>query len=850
MLIQELVLYSLFLICTITIIIALVKFRTVGRISSSFVFLICFLQEIIIPFILSTFPTSIGTFIGILINNDKSIPLVFTIICLIVRIVLFLSNYIICHIYIYSSLAYYVGRSITWSGPNLTYVRLTCEFMLLVTRIAELTTGKVQDAFLVICLLATLGSLFLEFYTCPFINKTYFALHCALQTTFTIVLVLAFARIKGCNIPLSAILMWIIFGLFVLMVVFTIVMDKIERHDLNVLKKLSDKEIKFKKTFSNFSYFLRCMRLGFKNGDHHVLSWAPFEKGLKKWPNSLLLYMQYIRFVAIFIDQSQLLMRLHGELKKNKRKKLYTKIILSQVMKVLSSRNRHMSKELKANFKKIDEKVRQTKALLVSYWNAVIDNSSSGAYNIAKRIQRDFTERDSDFQHLINLYPNNHAVCAKYSQFLLSIVCDPTEALYWELREKYLKSNQSTLIDANQKFGMKAFPLLPRMPTLEQSSNYTTAGAETMSISVNSHNSSSSDSSKEEMIYDTTPSNIRFLGMNAQIGFIQIIYLIAILFYIISYFLTPFLPSFITLNGTKSITKRFNPITVTSRIYSQIVLLDFFFDKEAMRNHGILASKDQENMLLKSNCTIDNQEIIESSILLLNELSHNIQAQFGQDLPSDEEAGVMQRRFQINVIKSGTRFNVSLYQAINLFSSQAFKYIHGADFINESWYNNFIDSSESIFSPLAELVTQLCLDIPGMVNRFFKVALYSSIACVVVSILLYIFYLITVFRIKSKWNYIIKTINSVPRVAIQNFLTAQTQKQEEELSRSEIKYSSTFTQMIASRDSSSGLPMGTLSQVGTINLIFTIVSTVIILIIVKNKSPEMSSIGIYLKSKS
>lgn len=850
-LIEEVVSYSLIVLLNIPAVVAIIIFRNVGRVNNIFLTIVDFIYEFIFPILITSCPTQIGFFIGCLISEKSDISQVFSIASIVVRLIIWILSIFFYHNYLYSQLAYYPGSSLTWSGSSLTFVRLSIDAILIVSRIAEVADGEAVFYCLIILVIFSLISFLIDIRTSPFIKITISAFHCSGQIIAAINGILGILRYKGINCPISIIITVFHFGIVILFVLFTKLFKKVSDNDIKTLAAIEAKDLKFAKAYKNYLDFLRAVRTGFARGNPYVLTWKPFEKALKRWPNNQIIWNQYIRFVAIYVEQSNLLIRLQASMKNMRNKSLFTKSILAQVKNLLNSRNRHMSKELKLIFKGIDEKIRHTKGLLVSYWNSIIDNSISSAYNLASQLHKDFEERESDFQHLINLSPNNHAVCQKYSQFLSNIMCDPLEAAHWEVRAKFLKTQKSILVDYNQMFGFKSFPLLPPEAnvTIDDITMTRTYHQTTDDVSVNSVNSSSRYSQAgqelDDIQLDSTPSTIRTLGISAPISFIQVIYLIVVLFFVFAFFLTPFLPSFIMMTGVNKLTSYIEPVSKSSELFSCLSVLNLFFIETGLRNNGSMLSVQDELLLLnaKAKETIVDEDKIKSTITNFNNLAQKTEQLFRQNVAMSK-AGFNELDSHVTIEKASLEYNVSLFEAINSLASNAFKFDAYSNYVNSEWYTEFTNNVDKQYDLMASLIIDLSEDMPDMIYNYINIASIATYACIAISAILFIIYIITVLKIKRKWEYIIQTINSVPRVAIQNFLSLQTQKQEEEFTRAEFRYSSVFTQMIASRDTSNGLPIGSLIRIGILNMVFAIIFVVVILLIVNQMSPTIGAVGV------
>lgn len=844
--VEESVSYILFVLFLIPTILGSYMFRKVGRLSPILLYLICIVHDVLFPLLTSTFSTSVGFFIGIAVMGDNSIPLVFCIIMSIIKIILWYLYVFYANNLIYPQLTFYKGRTFTWTGSTINIIRMCVDLILLLSAMAESTRGAISQIFSVLCFAVSTICAVVCYVLYPYFNEFFNIYHASLQITGSIVSFLVVLIEYNIHIPLSIPIVVMTFGLTIIFLVLDYVEQKRKRGYNTILKALANKEVKIQDLYTNPLKFLRLVRHGFIIGDRYVLSWKPFKKGVKLWPNHYMVWNIYLRCAAVYVEQNTMLMEIYTKLKERKKITFYTKSLLKQIKMLNNSRTHYMSKEMKQQFKTVTEKNRMTKSLLVSYWNSIIDNSPSSAYNTAKQLQVDLTNRDSDFNHLINVCPNNPVIANKYAQFLKNVICDPAESEFWEKRAAILKKTKEILIDFNRECALKAFPLIPREYNFEDHNHDVLVLSNTTATGSLSSTGNESALDIDNYTVDSGPSRIRHLGLEAPIGFVQINYYIVTLFFIFAYVLSPFLPSFIMLRGVEEIKYHTVPVELTSRIFSTLSMLNVLFLHEGLRNGGIIAPFSVEIQLLDpTDSGSSHLVILENYLNDINSLTDQIHTYFAQYLDSDSKAVQTQVNHQLTLITPNNDIESSILEGLNMLVGESMKYQPNTSFLNESWINNFQDNYLPVSNSLLNIADILWDELPNLINDYVLYALISAVVAFIISFLIFLVFVVFVLRIPYKWEYIINVINSVPRVSIQNFLTKQTKKQNEELNHSEKKYSNIFNQIISSRDRSNGLPIASLLGIGVVNVFCSGVFAFLIIYVVTSESPQLG----YLTNK-
>jgi len=105
----------------------------------------------------------------------------------------------------------------------------------------------------------------------------------------------------------------------------------------------------FERWFTGPCVFLNATRVGFRNGHPLVLSWTPFLWAIEKWPDNEVVWMQFMRFLAIYQEDTALLTNIYQRFRATNAKSMMKSAFLLYLKRTLNNRSKQMSKEFRGD---------------------------------------------------------------------------------------------------------------------------------------------------------------------------------------------------------------------------------------------------------------------------------------------------------------------------------------------------------------------------------------------------------------------------------------------------------------------------------------------------------------------
>lgn len=830
--------------------------------------LICISHEIFLEILHFWLPSQIATILSKMITDSTlDIFLFFQLIILTIFLVgqIFFNFYFLSHESIYAP-----GRNSFWDSSIAFFLLVTDDIILFLTRLMEKLdkTVGIVCFFIILAICVFKIIMFISFH--PFIVFKYNLVFAIGLTVFTLCFILLSASHFIGHIHIMIIILITMAALMIVLVGIPELIEMSINRDMNKLDMLSIDEISLNDAVKYQYQFLHLMRIGFLKGHGYIFTWKPFEEGLIKWPNSHLIYYQYMKFVAIYYQENQLLNNL---IQDTKPLKGYQMKLFRKEMKIITeSRNRHFSSQMKKSFLEIDDEIKSIKSYLVTYWTSIRDNMFDAAFDVGKQLETKISSCHSLFQHLILLYPNNSSIPLKYAEFLQTVICDPREAQYWIQRASYLGHKNTFLFDIAQNYGFKQFQAIPKILNKTKiDSNPPDDVASQISSTIDSKSQISSRTNldiktqKHESL-DIIASIILSRGKKAPIRFVAILIVILLILCIVSIIQTSFVPLILFSENSDALVDSFSAVKIFSSISNTYSTLSFYLLFKSALVDRIIPNKDQLNAMIGIDFDfklID--EIIQENIRDLNKAINNFQHIYGQKLATTSSSGKYIYSLMLPLkfpnFDNISSFNLTYFQAINTLTANAFRFtIEQTDypFIDQDWMiylqMNYDISYNHLFNILIILTKEMSDSIKH--NSFLMESFFISI--ITINTLLTILFIIFALRIRSHWNYIIKTINTLPRVAFQKVITKNSKddikikqdnaadqqegEEREKMERSELKYQNLFVQMVGSRGTSARFPVPILIVLIIINLLVLYLSTITIYILYNSFKSELESL--------
>ncbi|OHT02966.1 hypothetical protein TRFO_29790 [Tritrichomonas foetus] len=785
-----------------------------GRISRGYCYFTCLANDIMLPAIVIWMSSELGCLVNLFFHYRTkkeliSICLLFTIIAILLFIQMAYS-----HCLIFPQLNYQEGRSILWLSSSNTFLYCFTILQLFFTHSIELINNKpFRILFIILEIFLSLILFACTFLYNPIVKMNLsIMLLCLLEATF-VIFVFGIMQIFGIEFDSNIIILLFFAMIFLGLITSYIHLRNTDIKAVKVYDELLMGVVSFEECFKSPTAFLHLTRSAFKKGHPYVFTWKTFITAIEKFPNSGMVWMQFLRYLAIYYDDLGLLIKYTNHFSKDfPKKSIQTKTFLFYIRKCINSRNRHLNSDLAARFRIIDAKIRRSNSLMVNYWSSIENDAPSLAYALCKKLYDNFADIESYFSQLIMLYPNNSHICTKFAAFLLDYSNDPRRAEFYQKNARFLSEQESYTVDITAQCAFEMFPMIPR--NLEEIHRL----AESDLISILSDDSASHSKSMslrstgsittgpqeilDDDFEDTTASRIRFLGMTASVPFIRNMMIASFLFFFITYLGGSFSPPFIVLAYLNKFNAKF---TAVSRICEILYLIDktpnYLFE-EAMTIINAFPMKDDENSILVNNTSelpfyVPNSQLINEMTVELNNLIHQFNSMYGSDISTTSKIGRHMTSKRIKLVShmpdnEEFYYYDSLVEALDSICASFFSYsstysTESINYLNETWFTNAIVNSRTISSALIELSSLICNDVISLLNEFTTiiiaiVSIFGFMCIIFLPILLY-----NIDKISVGWGIIMHTIQSLPRISIQTVISKITRLNQNRINPKDIK---------------------------------------------------------------
>ena len=869
-------------------------YKVTGRVPRWFCIITTLCSDFLLHFAFFWMASQIGTIIALLImpheseNNTGFVALLVVYFVFLVFFILYMDSII------FPQVNFTKGRTLTWISQTMTIIHLYITVQLILTRICEeINTKNVKIALIVIFNVIYITSIVFMCILKPIIENNCMSVYNGCNCSGTVVSIFIILKfyIDGIYGDLL-IIAYIIFA-FTATMLFQKFFSLMEIYYLKNLDDIHHEQKEFDDVFKNPTQFLSHSRAGFKNAHPYILTFEPFSLALFKWPKSQRIWIQYLRFLSVYFEETAKMIGLLKSLKKQKFAGLHMRSFKELLIHTANSRNRHMSLELKTQFKDLEEQIRATKNLLVIYWSAIGECSASSAYDIGKQLDDKIQNIESMFARLILLYPNNAFICSKFSNFLLYVECDKKEADMWKRRANILKDHRNFMIDITQQFALGMFPLLPKtladlQPVIGQGQLDGSLSFDIGSSTTHSSSRLSFDAS-ENSAYES--SHIRQLGLHAPVPFTRNFILIGVFYILIAFLFGSFTPSFIVLSEINKMTNYFNGISNSCSIAQLLEIIPTYLMYETLRIENILPNSNDELSMLRLTNNETNtpyseiilerlkdidknmHQFIRFTSLVLDSSSNSSVELLSPTIPFFTYSTMDSESFNSTVLltvkDSTTALIGNFFQYSTLYASNQQSYK------NQDWFIQSIKNSEKVSNSMINLINLICDDVRNILHSLKQITLIIMIIFCVICASFCPVGIFLILNIRKQWLSVVEVISSMPHVAIQktishfsrmqnniklfknltsalnvidgdgSTMTQTPAKLKKDIKidqinkKSEGKYTSIFIQMVSSRDVKNGLPQGSLLALVAFDIALSIAVFLILYFIIESQSQEL-----------
>ena len=847
LIISFIVLAFVYLLIFVMNMIASLTFKMKGKLDKNFMKFLLFLNDIVFTVFCSYGFAQIGAMIGQIAFVDFNIVLLIGI--FVIMFLVTLDLVILCFFY-FPSVIYDSSSSICWIAFDNILICFFIGFINLFSRISEKTPdGPIEITFRVIFISATVISFIYFCFSQVFLNIIHnVILRGVLFGDILIAIVQTTEKVDQDIVFIFSIIL-----LVLSVIIEHFVAQAFVKGSLNQLELIlddtedpNDPENQPTALLIKHEYkMITIMRNGILFAHPSVTSLKLFKLAIIQFPKSKVIWEQYLRFVAIYPEENLTLMTILEQLKIKFPYSQSVKTMRQIAAKLLQSRNKHMSTQLKRKLREFDEYNRTIKITYISYWSALQEGSAYAVYDISKQIMKQNDELKSEYMHQLTMFPNNWILCNHYSKSLKALYNNQIESEFWSGRAQLIRKSEQ-IADKCRARGLVTFPNLPiELHPIDENHNRYFYGGSVASKSQSLLSSSKSSASAVSQIDDitldddkiTVSENIRLMGLRVPISFISQTVIFTIVMFLLFGLILPFMPTIPYLDSLTLIQNYWEMIESATTISYASARLHYFLVLEAGRNllPDIFISVEEDT--IKFNVTTS--EIYYASRLIpevtlnfstgINNLLNFISENF-------EDTGTVAQSFFTSSISvyypdSSELKSVSIPDSLSYISSQLFGYDNSTQntFMNESWFQFIINNIMSISDFMISFSQNLFYAIARNIQSSYNLTRDITIACDVILFLISLIFYPLVYRINKKWNMIVNSISKLPKSSIHQAVASFSSKSgKTKISDGERLYISEFMQMATSRDSHGGIPVVPLSVLFAFFQVLCIFSTTLV----------------------
>ena len=310
-----------------------------------------------------------------------------------------------------------------------------------------------------------------------FVNINHSIIMSTCATTCSIILaIIAFQDIFDSSIPsIEVLAFFLIWALMFIATKFVINGKRTKREVL--LDDIMEDENNFELVKSSRD-FQTLVATGFSIAHPICLNWSLCQMGVRKWPNDINAWYIYVKFVAIYPEDTYILMSIGHSIIQNRIGGTFAKQTLEQISTLMKMRENNLSVALKDKLGQLSKLVQSAKHKLRHVWDMAIQGNLTEMERAIDRTYQATQSTNAQFNHLIRQFPNNRFITRSYSRFLLEVCADTRGFEKYDADTKMLQRGVMANEDQAHSLGLHAYPALPATLTDRSVGNVPTGTSE------------------------------------------------------------------------------------------------------------------------------------------------------------------------------------------------------------------------------------------------------------------------------------------------------------------------------------------------------------------------------------
>jgi class 3 adenylate cyclase len=201
---------------------------------------------------------------------------------------------------------------------------------------------------------------------------------------------------------------------------------------------------------------------GFQSAEEVAINGTLFQRAQELWPDDIVVAFVSAKFLAVYPENIQPLEALIRRIERHRLSGGLIRTIERESMVVIRQRTGTLTCEIRQRLRAIERQMIPLRHKLRHVWDSAIQGNVGEIERSVRRAIKCCQAQDAEFQHIVQQYPNNTHITARYSRFLNDVLTEYEQAR--EMHERTATLLRSVIIHSDQArdYALEVFPNLPK----------------------------------------------------------------------------------------------------------------------------------------------------------------------------------------------------------------------------------------------------------------------------------------------------------------------------------------------------------------------------------------------------
>ncbi|EAX84722.1 hypothetical protein TVAG_095300 [Trichomonas vaginalis G3] len=207
--------------------------------------------------------------------------------------------------------------------------------------------------------------------------------------------------------------------------------------------------------------FRRVVGTGYTFCHPACINFSVFKAAIVEWPESIDLWAEYAKFVAIYPELTPTLIYIGQSINALNLKDSISTIIMSNIGYIMNTRETKITPALTSKISKLNKIFNKAKNRIRNIWDLILQGSVAEINHAIKSANEAVELADVEVSQLKSLYLNNRFVARQYAKFQGDINANAVEYKVWMENVIQLQAGKQVCADIVHGLGVFVFPSLP-----------------------------------------------------------------------------------------------------------------------------------------------------------------------------------------------------------------------------------------------------------------------------------------------------------------------------------------------------------------------------------------------------